>query len=109
MTSWMKNQIENLRNFVPAPNASLAERLQSVCKTASLFYNRVMDNIEHGRGRLKDILEKEAKEEVENIDLATTENERALKGAYGRFVILGVVPKVDFDGYLGQAKPQPRC
>ena len=105
----MKNQIENLRDFVSAPDASLAERLQRVCKTASLFYNRVMHNIKHGRGRLKDILEKVAREEVENIDLATTENERALKGAYGRFVIPGVVPKVDFDGYLGQAKPQPRC
>lgn len=105
----MKNQIENLRDFVSAPDASLAERLQRVCKTASLFYNRVMHNIKHGRGRLKDILEKAAREEVENIDLATTENERALKGAYGRFVIPGVVPKVDFDGYLGQAKPQPRC
>ena len=105
----MKNQIENLRDFVSAPDASLAERLQRVCKTASLFYNRVMDNIKPGRGRLKDILEKAAREEVENIDLATTENERALKGAYGRFVIPGVVSKVDFDGYLGQAKPQPRC
>ena len=75
----MKNQIENLRDFVSAPDASLAERLQRVCKTASLFYNRVMHNIKHGRGRLKDILEKAAREEVENIDLATTENERALK------------------------------
>ena len=46
---------------------------------------------------------------MENVDLATKENERALKGAYGRFVIPGVVPKVDFDGYLGQAKPQLRC
>lgn len=109
----MKNQTKNLHNFMSAPvaetpDASVAERLKSVCKTASLLYNRVMDNIGHGRRRLKDILEKEAREEVENIDLATTEIERAFKRAYGKFVIPGV-PNMDIDGYLDQAKPQPRC
>ena len=39
------------------------ERLYSVCDTASLLYNRMMENMGYGHERLKDIVEKEAKEE----------------------------------------------
>ena len=53
MTSWMKNQIPNIYSFVSADVGAiqdeLVERLQSVCETASLLYNRMMNNIEYGR------------------------------------------------------------
>ena len=75
MTSLMRNQITKLYNVVSAPVAAtrdaLAERLQSVHETASLLYNRMMENMEYGRERLKDIAEKEAEEEQqqeEDID-----------------------------------------
>ena len=58
----MRNQIANLYNAVSAPVAvtrdALAEILQSVRETASLLYNRTIDNIKFGRERLKDIVEK---------------------------------------------------
>ena len=67
MTSWMRNTISKLYNGVSAPAAAtrdtLAERLQSVRETASLLYNKMMDNIGYGRERLKNIVEKEAREE----------------------------------------------
>ena len=61
---------------------------------------------------MKNIVENEAREEEEetrkqtddNIDLTATENERALKGAYRNFLILGT-PKVDIDSYIDKAKP----
>ena len=63
----MTNTISNLYNAVSAPAAAtrdtLAERLQSVRETASLLYNKMIDNIGYGRERLKNIVEKEAKEE----------------------------------------------
>ena len=53
MTSWMKNQIANIYNFVSASVGAiqdeLVERRQSVCETASLLYNRMMDNIDYGQ------------------------------------------------------------
>ena len=39
-------------------------KLQSVRETPSLLYNRMMDNTEYGRQRLKDIVEEEAEEEA---------------------------------------------
>ena len=67
MTNWMRNQLAKLYNAVSAPVAAtrdaLTERLQSVRETASLLYNKMMDNIGYGRQRLKDIVEKEAREE----------------------------------------------
>ena len=72
MNSCMRNTISKLCNAVSAPVAAtrdaLAERLQSVRETASLLYNRMMDNIEYGRERLKDIVEKEAREEEETTE-----------------------------------------
>ena len=67
MTRWIRNTISKLYNAVSAPVAAtrdaLAERLQSVRETASLLYNRMMENMGYGQERLKDIVEKEAEEE----------------------------------------------
>ena len=56
---------------------------------------------------MKDIVEKEAKEEQlqeEDVDLTLHKHERALKGAYRSFVIPGR-PKTDIDSYFDQTKP----
>ena len=45
MTSWMRNQIANLYNFVLAPMTATRgtfERLQSVNETDFLLYNRMV-------------------------------------------------------------------
>ena len=67
MSSFLRNTISKLYNAVSAPAAAtrdaLAERLQSLHETASLLYNRMMENMEYGQQRLKDIVEKEAEEE----------------------------------------------
>ena len=58
----LRNKISKLYNPVSAPVAAtrnaLAERLQSVRETASLLYNRMMENMGYGRERLKGIKEK---------------------------------------------------
>ena len=68
MNSFLRNTISKLYNAVSVPVAAtrnaLAERLQSVRETASLLYNRMMENIRYGRERLKDIVEKKAEEEA---------------------------------------------
>ena len=67
MNTFLSNTISKLYNAVSAPVAAtrdaLAERLQSVCETASLLYNRMMENMGYGRERLKDIVGKEAEEQ----------------------------------------------
>ena len=67
MNSWIRNQLAKLYDAVSAPVAAtrdtLTERLQSVCETASLLYNKMMDNIGYGRQRLKDIVEKEEEQQ----------------------------------------------
>ena len=66
--------------------------------------------MEYGQERLKDIVKKEVEEErqqeeeEEDIDLTPHEHERALKGAYRRFVIPGI-PKTDIDSHFDQTKP----
>ena len=59
----MRNTISKLYNAVSAPVAAtrnaLSERLQSIRETASLLYNRMMQNMGYERERLKDIVEKE--------------------------------------------------
>ena len=69
MNSFLRNSISKLYNAVSAPAAAtrdaLPERLQSLRETASLLYNRMMENMEYGQQRLKDIVEKEAEEEEE--------------------------------------------
>ena len=57
-----------------ATRDALAERLQSVRETASLLYNRMMENMGYGRERLKDIVENDAEEEE---PAATKEDEEA--------------------------------
>lgn len=67
----MGNTINELYSSVSASVAAtrdaLEERLQSVGKTTSLFNNRMMDNIEYIREKLKDTIEKEAKEEGRSL------------------------------------------
>ena len=83
----MRNQLTKLYNAVSAHVAAtrLAERLQSVRETASLLYNRMVENMGYGQERLKDIVEKEAekeqqqKEEGEDVDLTPHEHERTFK------------------------------
>ena len=108
----MRNQLTKLYNAVSAPVAAtrdaLAERLQRVRETASLLYNKFVENMGYGQETLKDIVEKEAEEEQqqkeEDINLTPHEHERALKGAYRSFVMPGL-PKTDIDSYFDQAKP----
>ena len=110
MTSWVRNQLTKLCNAVSAPVAAirdaLAERLQSVRETASLLYNRMVENMGYGQEKLKDIVEKEVEEEQqqeENVGLTPHEHGRALKRAYRSFVIPGA-PKTDIDSYFDQTK-----
>ena len=67
MNTFLRNTISKLYNTVSAPVTStrhtLAERLQRVRDTASLLYNRMMENMGYGRERLKDIVKKETEEE----------------------------------------------
>ena len=80
----MKNQLTKLYNAVPAPvtatRDTLTERLQSVRETASLLYNRMVENMRYGQETLKDIAEKEAEEEQhqkeEDINLTPHEHEK---------------------------------
>ena len=101
----MKNQLTKLCNVVSAPVTAtpdaLAERLQSVPETTSLSYNRMMENMGYGQQeRLKDIVEKEAEEDV---DLTRCEHERALRRAYRSFVMPGKA-KTEIDSYSDQAE-----
>ena len=72
MTRWVRNAVSKLYNAISAPVAAtrdaLAERLQSVRETASLLFNRMMENMEYGWQRLKYIVEKEAQEEQQQHD-----------------------------------------
>ena len=81
-----------------ATRDALTERLQRIHETASLLYNRMMENMGYGQERLTDIVEKEAEEEEQqqDVDLTPHEHERALKGAHRSFVIPGA-PKIDID------------
>ena len=68
MNTFLRNTISKLYNGVSAPVAAtrdaLVERLQGVRETASLLYNRMMENMGYGQQeRSKDIVEKEAEEE----------------------------------------------
>ena len=112
MCNWMKNQITDLYNAVSAAAAAtrdaFASRLESVRETATLLYERVMDNIRYGQNKLQNIVEKEAKKEHQqtgdNVDLTPMEHERALKEAYKSFVVPGL-PKADVDSYIEKVKP----
>ena len=50
MSSWMRNQLTKLYNAVSVYVAvTPAERLQNVRETASLLYNRMMENMGYGQ------------------------------------------------------------
>ena len=111
----MKNPLTNICNavsaFVAATRDALVERLQSIRETASLLYNRMVENMGYEQERLKHIVEKEAEEdqqqeegEEEDVDLTPHVHERALKGAYRSFVISGL-PKAGIDSCFYQTKP----
>ena len=65
MTSWMTNQLTKLYNavlaLVRATRDALVERLQSIRGTASLLYDRMMENMGYGQERLKDIVGKRSR------------------------------------------------
>ena len=80
MNTFLRNRISKLYNAVSVPvtatRNALAERLQSVRDTASLLYNKMMENMGYGqRERLKDIVEKEAEEEEQQQEPAATKDE----------------------------------
>ena len=80
MNSFLRNTISKLYNAESAPVAAtrgaLAERLQGVRDTASLLYNRMMENMGYGQQeRLKDIVEKEAEEEEKQQEPAADKEE----------------------------------
>ena len=68
MNTFLRNTISKLFNAVSAPVTSTTDalpgRLQSVREAASLLYNRMVENMGYGQGKLKDIVEKEAEEEA---------------------------------------------
>ena len=71
MKTFLRNAISKLYIAVSAPvegtRDSLTERLQGVRDTASLLYNRMMENMGYGQQeRLKKIVEKEAEEEKQS-------------------------------------------
>ena len=80
MTGWMKNQLAKLYKALSEPVAAtrdaLAEKLQSVCKTAGLLYTKMMDNMRYGEDKLKDIVEKEPKEEKQKETAASKEKQQ---------------------------------
>ena len=79
MTTFLGNTISKLCNAVSAPMATTAdavtERLQGIQDTASLLYNRMMENMGYGQEKLKHIMEKETGEE-ENPAVAKEEEEQ---------------------------------
>ena len=78
MNTFLRNTISKLYKAVSVPLAAardaFTERLQSVRDTAFLLYNRMVENIEYGQERLKDIIEKEAEEQQQEPE-ATKEQE----------------------------------
>ena len=71
MTSWIRNKIASLYNAVSASVQTawdaISQRLQSVPETASLLHNRMKDNFWHEQVRLKDIIEKGAREKEQKV------------------------------------------
>ena len=66
MNTFLRNAILKLCNAVSAPVAAtrdaLAKKRQSVRYSASLLYNRMVENMGYRQETLKDIVEKEAEE-----------------------------------------------
>ena len=68
MNPFLRNTISKLCNAISAPVAAtrdaLAKRLHSVRESASLLYNRMMENMKYEREKLKGIVKNEAEEEA---------------------------------------------
>ena len=82
MNTFLRNTISKLYNAVSVPAAAtrdaLVERLQSIRGTASLLYNRRMENMGYGRQkRLKDVVEKELEVEEQRQEPTATKEEEA--------------------------------
>ena len=72
MYTFLRNAISKFYNAVSAPDTAtrdvFAERLQNVRETASLLYNKMMENMGYGeQEQLKDSVEKEAEEEEQPV------------------------------------------
>ena len=67
MSSWMRSHLAKLYNAVSALVATthdaLMERLQSIRETASLIYNRMMENINMDGRDWKTLWKKKTREE----------------------------------------------
>ena len=89
-----------LDDYVPKPIK------KAVHKAFITFKKGILGLYDDAKKTLKGIVEKEAEEaeEEENVDLTPHEHERALKGAYRSFMMLGK-PKTDVDSYFDQARP----
>ena len=103
MNTFLRNTISKLYNAVSAPvtatRDALAERLQSVRDTASLLYNRMMENMGYGQQeRLNYIMKKEAEDtsavkEEDNTNLIMHENE---EDGYTRVEMAFISPMTEF-------------
>ena len=114
MNNWFRNKITDLYNIVSAPIAAtrdaLAERLQSVRETASLFIS-AKKKLGYGQ-TLKEEVEKQAEkehpknqeEQDDDMDLTPEEHEEVFNGAYKRFRVAGL-PKADIDTYSKKVTP----
>ena len=109
MKTFFRNWISKLCNAVSASAAAtwdtFLKRRQRVREIDSLLYNKMSDNIEYGRERLKDNVQKRDKgrrdrrrrEKIwerhtgENVNSTASKNERTIKDAYRRFVKSGKV------------------
>ena len=82
MNTFLRNTISKPYNAVSVPATAtrdaLVERLQSIRSTASLLYNRRMENMGYGRQkRLKDVVEKELEVEEQQQEPTATKEEEA--------------------------------
>ena len=91
-----------LVDYVPKPIKKTVSKAFSRAKNSILgLYDGAKKTL---KGDVEAEVEKENQEE-EHVDLTPHEHERALRGAYRSFVILGV-PKTDIDSYFDQTKPR---
>ena len=68
MNTFLRNTISKLYHTASAPVAATGEgRLQSVWETTSLLNNRMMDDTEYRRERLKDTIETESRKEGRSL------------------------------------------
>ena len=117
MNTFLRNAINKPYDGFPvAPTCNaLAKKLKSVCDNAHLLYQKIKVKLTYGY-TLKDIAEKQAREEEEEteeqekeqeeeeVHLTPQDHKRALKGSYKSFVIRGS-SKLGINDYVDQGKP----